>query len=127
MAKTLALVFGYVFLIVGILGFFSNPIVGQSGIFHTDLNHNIVHLLSGIIFLWVGYAAASKAGTVMKIFGVVYLLVAVLGFVLAPNGGSILGLIDTNVADTYLHVVLGVVILLAGIKASKSPMVAQTM
>ena len=125
MAKTLALVFGYVFLLVGILGFFSNPIVGPTGLFLTDLNHNIVHLLSGVVFLWVGYAAASKAGMVMKIFGVVYLLVALLGFM--QSGTSLLGILQSNMNDTWLHVVLGIVILLAGVRASKSPMVAQTM
>jgi hypothetical protein len=95
-------------------------------LFVTDTNHNIVHLLSAAIFLWVGYAAPSKAASVMKIFGVVYLLVAIIGFVNVPDEGSLLGLMLTNHADHYLHVALGVVILLAGIRASKSPMVAQT-
>ena len=125
MAKTLALVFGYGFLFMGILGFFSNPLVGSTGLFLTDLNHNIVHLLSGTIFLWVGYGAVSKAGMVMKIFGVVYLLVALLGFM--QSGNSLLGIMSSNMADTWLNVVLGIVILLAGVRASKSPMVTQTM
>ena len=118
MGKTIAMVIGWVFLIVGILGFVPNPLVGEDALFHTDLNHNIVHLLSGIIFLWVAYKAPQKSAMVMKVFGVVYLLVAVLGFVMA-DGGSILGLIEINHADNWLHVLLGVVILGAGIMAGK--------
>ena len=127
MAKTLALVFGYVFLLVGILGFISNPIVGSTGLFHADLNHNLVHLISGIVFLVVAYTAPAKASMTLKVFGVVYLLVTALGFALAPNGPTLLGLIETNMADNYLHLALGVVILLAGIKTSNSSMVPQSM
>lgn len=127
MAKTLALLFGYVFLLVGILGFISNPIVGANGFFHADLNHNLVHLISGIVFLVVAYTAPAKSAMTLKVFGVVYLLVTVLGFLFAPDGPSLLGLLETNMADNYLHLALGVVILLAGIKSSNSPMVAQSM
>ena len=124
MAKTLAMVFGYVFVLVGILGFFSNPIVGSNGYFLADTVHNLVHLVSGLVFLWVAYGAPMKAGAVLKIFGVVYLLVALLGFM--QSGDSLLGLLMSNMHDTWLHVVLGIVILAAGLKAGK-PMMNQAM
>jgi uncharacterized protein DUF4383 len=117
MGKTLAMVFGYVFVIVGILGFFSNPIVGSEGFFLTDTVHNIIHLVSGIVFLWVAYGAPMKAGAVMKIFGVVYLLIAILGFF--QGEGELLGFIASNMNDVWLHLVLGIVILGAGLTAGK--------
>jgi hypothetical protein len=51
------------------------------GIFHVNLAHNIVHLASGIVFLLCGMAGAGASSTFFKIFGVVYALVAVLGFI----------------------------------------------
>jgi hypothetical protein len=50
----------------------------------------------------------------LTILGVVYLIVAVLGFLLAPGSGMLLGLIEANDADHWLHIVLGVVLILAG-------------
>jgi hypothetical protein len=43
----------------------------------------------------------------------VYFLVAVLGFVLAPADGMLLGLVEVNTADNWLHLVLAIVLFLA--------------
>jgi len=51
-----------------------------------------------------------------KIFGIVYALVAVLGFM--KGNGLVLGMISNNTADTWLHVVLAVVMLFLGFGAS---------
>ena len=47
-----------------------------------------------------------------KIFGVVYGLVAVLGFVV--GNGLLLGLNSNNTADTWLRVVIAIVSLIIG-------------
>lgn len=114
MAKNLLWIFGVVFVAVGVLGFIPNPIVGASAIFETNLVHNLVHLLVGVVLIVVALFAADMAALALKVVGAVYLLVAVLGFVLVPGGGALLGLVQTNVADHWLHVVLGVVILASG-------------
>lgn len=114
MAKTLALVFGIVFILVGILGFVPNPLVGMGALFDTNLAHNLVHLVFGIILVGCALRMPSQSALWLKIIGVAYLLIAVLGFVMVPNGGSLLGLVDTNMADHLLHVVLGVVLVVAG-------------
>ncbi len=114
MVKKLAIVFGIVFVVVGLLGFISNPIVGDAGIFHTNALHNIVHLLVGIILLCVA-KNEKNAAKAMKIFGIVYLLLAILGFISL----DILSFISANGADNILHLVLGIVLLVVGMKASK--------
>lgn len=119
MAKTLAMVFGIVFVLVGILGFVPNPLVGATGIFETNLMHDLVHLVFGIILLVVAFKAPMKSALWLKILGLVYLIIAVLGFVMVPGGGLLLGLVHTNDADHWLHIVLGIV-LLAGGFAGKS-------
>jgi hypothetical protein len=123
-AKTAAVLFGIVFIAVGILGYISNPIIGESAdaIFHADSVHNIVHIASGVIFLFVGIAAPQNASGFLKIFGTVYLLIGILGVV---NIGSadmtkLLGFLHVNEADNYLHIGLGLIILLAGIFLPKS-------
>jgi len=122
MAKTWAMVFGWAFVLVGLLGFVSNPIVGANGFFHADAMHNVIHLLLGIILLAVAYTAPMKSAATMKWIGVLYLVLAILGFVLVSGTGSLLGLAEINGNDNWLHVFLGVVLLLAGIKAGKSNM-----
>lgn len=121
MTKTLAKVFGWVFILVGVLGFFGNPIVGQMGLFHANVAHNIVHLLLGIILL-LASGTEAKAALWLKIVGVVYLLVAILGFLMTPAMGTtnLLGFVEINGADNWLHVVLGVVVFLSGFAGGKN-------
>jgi len=54
-----------------------------------------------------------------KIFGVVYGLVAVLGFVVGD--GLLLGLNSNNTADTWLHVVIAIVSLIIGFAPNGEP------
>ena len=120
MLKTIALLFGVVFLVVGILGFVPAVTPNQMllGIFHVNTAHNVVHLLSGVLALWAGMSSAAYARLYFRLFGVVYALVAVLGF-LAGNG-MVLGLISNNMADTALHVVIALVALTLGFLVSEA-------
>ena len=124
MAKKIAQVFGVIFLLVGLLGFIGNPIVGEMGLFHADMMHNLVHILSGLILL----IAASKGAAALwlKVIGIVYLLVAILGFMmLGEDGmGSVLGIVSVNGADNWLHLVLAAILLWGGFagKSGGAPM-----
>lgn len=116
MAKKTALILGVVFVLVGLLAWIPNPLVGAGDnvLFKTNTTHDLVHLLTGLLFILLALFAESMIAMAFKIFGVIYLLVAVLGFIMVPQGGAILGLIETNVADHLLHVVLGAIILALG-------------
>lgn len=118
MAKTAALVFGIIFVLVGLLGFVSNPLVGANGLFMTNGLHNVVHLLFGIILLVAMRGGQAQSALWLKILGVVYLILAVLGLVL--GGPMLFGLVDINGADNWLHLVLGVVLLLAGMRGNSA-------
>jgi hypothetical protein len=118
MASKLAKIFGVVFVLVGVLGFIPNPIVGAEGMFETDLVHNIVHLVLGILLYVAGGKGESSAAMWMKVVAVIYLLVAVLGFVVGTED-KLLGLIHVNAADNWLHVVLGVVLFAAAMTSKK--------
>jgi hypothetical protein len=116
--QSVAMLFGVVFLIVGILGFipgittnyddmaFAGDGSGAEllGIFQVSILHNLVHLLFGI----AGLALARTyegARTYMIGGGVVYLALWILGLV---GGGD---WIPTNNADHWLHFALGVVMI----------------
>src|SRR2546428_14082414 len=91
MAKTLGMLFGVVFLAVGILGFVPgvtsdvNAMPMLLGIFHVNTAHNLVHIVSGAIFLFAAMSGAGAGRLWFQIFGVIYGIVAVLGF-LYPAG-----------------------------------------
>lgn len=121
--KTASLIIGVIFIAVGLLGFIPNPIVGSShnAIFHADAVHNMVHILSGALFLIFAFAAPARAGLFLKVFGVVYLLLGIIGLVSIGSEGmtDLLGFLPVNGADNYLHIGLGIVIFLAGMLPDK--------
>ena len=112
-ARTAAFVLGVVFLIVGVLGYIPNPLVGPNAIFVTNSLHNMVHIISGIVLL-LGVYTALTPSLALKILGVVYAIVAVLGFVMLKGGDGVMFGIAMNMLDHWLHVVLAIVLLAAG-------------
>lgn len=123
-SKTASIIIGLAFLAVGFLGFVDNPIVGEShdAIFHADMVHNIVHIVSGLLFLLVAMAMPANAAGFCKIFGIVYLLIGVAGFIQygTEGMGKLFGFLHVNGADNFLHVGLGLVIFLAGMLKPKT-------
>jgi hypothetical protein len=123
MLNKLSLLFGLIFLTLGILGFIPGvtPEEHMLGIFHVNAAHNVVHILTGLVALTAGFAGEHAAKVFFRIFGVVYGLVAVLGFVYGDR--PILGVISSNSADTWLHVGIAAVALFLGfiVKESTEP------
>jgi hypothetical protein len=116
MAKTLCKIFGVVFVLIGIAGFLRGNLLGA----HLTPVHNIVHLLTGAISLYFGFAGSdSAARSFCQIFGVIYLLLGVVGFVRPDVIASIIqahGVEAGGLApDNITHVVLGAVFLIVGL------------
>lgn len=114
LAQVYAMALGGVLVLVGIVGFFVEPSFGvgdsaQRGrLILFDINgwHNVVHLLSGIVGLAMAGTAA-KARLFSIGYGVVYVLVTILGFIVG-DGGLLLSIIPINTADNLLHLVIAV-------------------
>jgi len=106
--QTWAKVIGVVLLLVGLLGFFMAPVLGM---FEVNMMHNLVHLVTGAIFAWAGFAAGAPTKKVNTWLGVIYLLVGILGFF------GFMGFLNVNSADNWLHIVIGAVSALIGWKA----------
>lgn len=102
-AKNATLLLGAVLAIVGVLGFLmESPLLGY---FEVDTTHNVVHLASGLIGLWCAMSGPSASKMFLVVFGVVYALVAVLGFTMAS---PLLGILHVNAADNWLHALIAV-------------------
>ncbi|HYF13277.1 MAG TPA: DUF4383 domain-containing protein [Candidatus Paceibacterota bacterium] len=115
MARTVAYVFGAILTVVGLWGFLQNPVLG---IFPANSLHSVVHLGTGLILLAIGVWWSDIGRLVFKIFGIVYVLLAIAGFVM--GGDMVFGLIDNNLPDQILHLALGAVFLWAGFMANRS-------
>lgn len=118
--RNVALAFGVVYLLVGVLGFVLVP-PGTSGnllgIFAVDTLHNVVHLVLGIA--GIGAAYAGMARIYCQVVGVVLLLLGVLGFVLVGGEGMLLGILNLNLADHLLHLVTGGILAYFGFTAQR--------
>jgi Domain of unknown function (DUF4383) len=120
MAKTFAMVLGVVLLLVGILGYVLNPTGGHLlGIFAVDGIHNAIHVVSGI----AGIAAAMMGWSRLfcQAFGLIYLLVGILGFVATDSNAMLLGLMHNNMADNLLHLAIGGASTFVGFAGGKTP------
>jgi hypothetical protein len=128
-ARLYALVVGTVLVAAGIIGFFYNAHFGSGNdVFGNDSSvkvfgilavngwHNVVHIATGALgLLAAGYAARAYAYGL----GVVYIAIAIWGFIIG-SGDSILTIVPVNTADNFLHLILGVLGVLAG-AATKEP------
>ena len=123
MAKTICKIFGVVLLLVGIVGFLNDHLLGM----HLTGIHNVVHLLTAVIALYFGFAgSASAARTFCLVFGVIYLLLGVLGFIKPELVASVIQAHETVglTPDNAVHILLGAVFLVVGLL--RSPETATT-
>jgi len=118
--RTFAMIFGIVFLAVGIAGFvpqlLQDPQGGEMaaddghkmllGMFAVNMLHNIVHLLFG---LWGLAASRSLGGSVMYARGVaiIYAVLTICGLV--PGLDDFFGLVPLHGNNVWLHAGLAVV------------------
>jgi hypothetical protein len=121
LARTVALVLGAVYVLVGVLGFIPAAVTGEAppdmpsaegnllGIFPVNALHNVVHLVIGAALLW-GVTATSSAILVAKVIGVAYVVVGVLGFA-DPDA---FGLMPIGGPDIALHLATAAVLLWLG-------------
>ena len=115
---------GAVLVIAGVIGFFYEASfdTGDSiaaddvfGILAVNGWHNIVHLASGLALLAF---AGSAARTGALAFGLIYIVVAIWGFIVVEDGfGDLLNLIPVNTEDNWLHLILGLTGVAAGAAA----------
>ena len=118
--KTLVMVLGAVLVLVGLLGFVNNPVMG---LFAVDTMHNLVHIVTGALVLYAGYAGGTVMRRILQVLGIVYLLVTLAGFI-AP--GAVNALMAINGPDNILHALLTIVFLALGFMPMRTETVVTT-
>jgi hypothetical protein len=128
-AQTATLVASGAFLLVGVLGFIPGittdfdtmGLAGHEsnakllGVFQVSVLHNIVHLLFGV----AGLVLARRPSTARAFLiggGAIYVLLWLYGLIIDRASGA--NFVPLNTADNWLHLVLGVGMIGAGLLAS---------
>jgi hypothetical protein len=117
--STLATVFGVVFLLAGISGFFAAPPPPDAlplvmnhghglalGLLPVNTLHNAVHLLFGVLGLMAARGMVLGARSYFQMVAVIYAVLAILGVI--PATQTTFGLIPIYGNDVLLHAVIAV-------------------
>lgn len=117
--KAVALLFGAVLTLVGVLGFVPQLVIDGKllGLFGITPLHNVVHLASGAVGLLAGFYAAGESYN--KYLGIVYVLVFVVGVAGVIAGIELVvgtGALGLNIgwADNFLHLAVAGVLMAVG-------------
>ncbi|TFB88256.1 DUF4383 domain-containing protein [Cryobacterium algoricola] len=132
-----AMLVGAVFLLVGVLGFIPGVtsnialLTGAGhesgalllGVFQVSILHNIVHLLFGIAGLAFARSARGARNYLIG-GGVIYLLLWLYGLFVDPSSSA--NFVPLNNADNWLHLVLGIGMIVLGVTLGRSRSTAPT-
>ena len=120
MATLVCKIMGVIFVFIAIWGFVDGSKVL---VFHVNTMHNLVHLASGILALICAFTSYKAAKMFSIIFGIVYGLVAILGFM---DVQFINDLLHLNDADDFLHIGIALLFLGAAFLPMPPPRTATT-
>ncbi len=103
MLKQFTILLGIVLLGIGVWGYLTGGHDHELIVFGINFTHNLVHILSGILALGAGLAGVKYAKWYCMLFGVVYGLVTVGGFLAFE---PVVTMLNLNMADNLLHLVI---------------------
>jgi len=108
MARTVAVVFGAIYLVLGLIGFvLASPLFG---LFEVNGLHNVVHVVFGAVLLY-GSMSTESAITTTRWVGALLFLFGLLGFA-SPDGW---GFMPLGGNDIWLHLSSGAILFATGV------------
>lgn len=114
--KTFALILGIVLVLVGILGFIENNLIGDNGYFGTNTIQDVLHLIAGAFGIYAGTKGRGPGYNIT--IGWIGIVLGILGFI--PKIKDLLAnLLNINPVITVLHLIIGIVALLVYYLAEK--------
>jgi multisubunit Na+/H+ antiporter MnhG subunit len=104
-AKTYALWGGIILLVLGVIGLFARPtFIGLN----TEIVETVIHLVAGAILVYGGTRGTdAQAASWAKIFGVLFVLVGIAGFIW-PNLFGLFPERGLGAFDNIVHLIYGV-------------------
>ena len=126
MNKNIVTILGFILVLVGVIGFFAPHLFGM----HLTAFHNVVHLFSGAVAIYFGVKGSTQgARNFCFIFGTVYGLLALAGFVGGHADSRMLTVIpqhfELGIADHVVHIVVAAAFLLLGVAIKPTAAVAR--
>lgn len=112
MTKTLATLFGIVYVLMGIAGLFDTALIGTNGFFAADAAYSIAFMVIGAVLLFAALFRQDSARGITLTMGALLALIGLSGFLIAPERGEMLGMF-VNTADHWFNLVVGLI--LAGV------------
>jgi hypothetical protein len=129
-AQKACIVLGVFFILAGMGGIIMPGLMGM----HLSLLHNLIHLFSGALALWSGYAENSRRAYVFSVaFGLVYGFLGMMGFLFGKPGYPGVGHMEADenllrlipnalefgTSDHVLHLILGFAFLVSAYVTTK--------
>lgn len=106
--KMYAQIVGAVLILLGIVGLFLGDYFWAGGL-NSHIIEDIIHLVIGLVFAYVGFATVDTATGRMIVgaMGIVLLLVAVIGFISPTLFGILPTTAPYTIVDNIVHLILG--------------------
>ncbi len=116
----LSVIAGLIMLAAGVLGVLDTSLIGVNGYFSVNVWVSSFYLLAGLVSLGFGfYDNESEAETSMKTVGGLYVVLAIVGF-FGLVGQTFDTFFGMNMATNWLHLILGIVVVVGGFAAVPS-------
>lgn len=111
--RKIIIILGALLVLLGLLGFVPNVLVGKDGFFLTDISHDLIHIFSGAVIIFVSLKRIQFLPDYLKKIGILYISLAVLGAMTIGMGeGKLLWLFLLNGYDNILHLFIGTVLII---------------
>jgi hypothetical protein len=119
--KAYAIVVGVLLIVLGLLGFVSNPLVGDvtatsHPIFVTGAAHNLIHLITGALAIYTAFGLVEDQQDLgVTGLGLIYVAIVLLTLI----NGTLFGVLayPVNLPDQLLHVAIAAVSIGIGLTA----------
>lgn len=112
--RAFAFLIGIILLVIGVAGFVPHLVLDDhlGAVFHVNIWLNTLHVTAALLAFIAGFASRTLSRLYFQIFGVLFALLALLGFIYGEK--DILGFIASNDPDTWFHVLIAVACLILG-------------
>ena len=129
--RLVGIIFGAVYLLIGLLGFTATPTIGfvategglLIGVFEVNPLHNVIHTIIGAALLIAGLAGVMAAKVTNATIGGIYLLLGIIGFFIV---GTELNILALNMNDHFLHLASAILLLVVALATDRTTTTDQT-